>query len=354
MIIRFLKNTAIMTMEFFEASAFVIIAIINMIISSVFLLMSLSILTFVGQRLIPALLTAYQGSINRSLLALQSTVRSGYLGALCAVALAIILTIIAPAISINQSLYCVDGFCPPLLIRGPGQAIIALVAFVAVGLAEAIYYGETLEKAVFSPAIGLVKEDQAIEKERKEGKAKQGAVEVEADGGDIAEENAELVKKLMKEYRNPRWTDTKNMSGIERARLNDEFEQVVGRAFEACGYTVTVFGTQNRPAGHSGPGDGGIDVRIERDGFLGAVSCKRYATNVPVDEVRVIAAVALAAGATPIMVNVTGGYTKDSKTTAELMGVYIGSLDNILEAIKAGKSPLGLPSASDNATDTAA
>lgn len=46
-----------------------------------------------------------------------------------------------------------------------------------------------------------------------------------------------------------------------------EFERYVANVFAASGYAVRVVG---------GSGDGGVDVRVWRDGWSGIVQCKRY------------------------------------------------------------------------------
>jgi HJR/Mrr/RecB family endonuclease len=46
-----------------------------------------------------------------------------------------------------------------------------------------------------------------------------------------------------------------------------DFERFVASVFAASGYTARVMG---------GSGDGGVDVRVWRDGWCGVVQCKRY------------------------------------------------------------------------------
>jgi hypothetical protein len=150
---------------------------------------------------------------------------------------------------------------------------------------------------------------------------------------------SKLPQDLRESFRNPKWTVTQGLGSVEVARLNDEFEVVTARALEEMGFRVRVNGTQAaRANGHSGSGDGGVDVfATDVAGHTVVVSCKRYASNVSVDDVRKIYGVAESSdfkGAKPMLVT-TVGFTGPALEFAGKNGVVVVTLDSLIsEALK--------------------
>lgn len=150
---------------------------------------------------------------------------------------------------------------------------------------------------------------------------------------------SKLPSDLRESFKNPKWTRTDGLGTLEVARLNDEFEVVTARALEEMGFKVRVNGTQAaRANGHSGSGDGGVDVfATDVAGHTVVVSCKRYASNVSVDDVRKIYGVAESSdfkGAKPMVVT-TIGFTGPALEFAGKNGVVVVTLDSLIsEAMK--------------------
>ena len=86
------------------------------------------------------------------------------------------------------------------------------------------------------------------------------------------------------------WTDTSRLDSQQKAELNDRFERAAAAGFAAMGYSVIVNGTQlaKTTIGHTGGGDGGVDVFACNKKESIVISCKRYADPVGVPEVREI------------------------------------------------------------------
>ena len=161
----------------------------------------------------------------------------------------------------------------------------------------------------------------------------------------------QLNTSLRSAYKNPIWTNThrpdKNadISLHERDYLNKlwtetnhRFEKATGDVFSRLNYAVKLNGTKfARENGHKGSGDGGEDVFAwDSRNRLYVISCKRHSAPCPIKEVRDISAVAKSdkyrdiGGATPILVT-TIGFTKDAREWAEANGVYLYTLDELIE-----------------------
>jgi hypothetical protein len=140
------------------------------------------------------------------------------------------------------------------------------------------------------------------------------------------------VSKLYSRSRaNHAWTDTKNLSSTDVARLNDQFELATAEEFMARGLLAKVNGASLNKAS-SGPGDGGVDVIVSsKSGSLAVVSCKRYADPVGVKEVRDIFAVSRSAefrGSRPVLIT-TVGFTAPAHDFARVNGVTLATIDRI-------------------------
>ncbi|MCY3760727.1 MAG: restriction endonuclease [Gemmatimonadetes bacterium] len=84
-----------------------------------------------------------------------------------------------------------------------------------------------------------------------------------------------------------------------------EFEELVAEAFRREGYRVL----ENSKAG----ADGGIDIRLRKDGQLYLVQCKNWSSNrVGVGVVREMVGVMVDAGAAGVIIVCSGRFTRDA------------------------------------------
>lgn len=86
------------------------------------------------------------------------------------------------------------------------------------------------------------------------------------------------------------------------------FEEHVSDLFKARGYKAQVVG---------GTADGGLDIKLQKDGATGIVQCKRYERNVGVKAIREFCAVATRAGCAEAYFITTSGYTRDALNWAK-------------------------------------
>ena len=88
-----------------------------------------------------------------------------------------------------------------------------------------------------------------------------------------------------------------------------EFEQLVGEAYRREGYQVI---ENNR-----GGADGGVDIRLKKDGALHLIQCKQWKSQkIGVKVVRELYGVMTAEGATSATVVCSGMYTQEAKNFA--------------------------------------
>ncbi len=104
-----------------------------------------------------------------------------------------------------------------------------------------------------------------------------------------------------------------------------DFEHLMAEAFRRKGYAASLT--------ESGA-DGGVDIRLTRDGALTLVQCKQWRTRrVGVRPVRELAGVVAAAGARQGIFVCSGSYTPDAQAFAERAGIQLvdgGTLASML------------------------
>lgn len=102
-----------------------------------------------------------------------------------------------------------------------------------------------------------------------------------------------------------------NQTGIRsiRALSWKQFEELVGEAYRRKGYRVV----ENHTLG----ADGGVDVRLEKDGFMHLVQCKHWKTQkVGVSTIREMFGLMTAEKAAGVIVITSGNFTQDAKEFA--------------------------------------
>lgn len=100
----------------------------------------------------------------------------------------------------------------------------------------------------------------------------------------------------------------KNIESIRRLNWK-EFEELVAEAYRRKGYSVT----ENYGAG----ADGGIDIRLEKDGHVHLVQCKQWRTQkVGVSTVREMFGIMTAENAASVTVITSGLFTQEAKNFA--------------------------------------
>ena len=131
-----------------------------------------------------------------------------------------------------------------------------------------------------------------------------------------------------------------------------QFEQLCREVFERQGFRVTLTGTSAADGGGagvagSGAGDGGVDLVLERDDWLGPrrflVQCKHWkAERVGVATVRELQGVVDVERATGGVCVTSGRYTAEAKTFAERAGVHLingAELAKQVQAAQGVKAP---------------
>lgn len=88
----------------------------------------------------------------------------------------------------------------------------------------------------------------------------------------------------------------------------DEFERLIGEYFSRHGYTVA----ENKQKG----ADGGVDLRLVKDGKIVIVQCKHWKGKVGVGVIRELLGAMTALGANGALVVTSGEYTQSAKSFA--------------------------------------
>lgn len=125
-------------------------------------------------------------------------------------------------------------------------------------------------------------------------------------------------------------------SGIESIRdLSwQEFELLVGEAFRQEGFAVEENG--------GGGADGGVDLRLRRDGKTYLVQCKRWKERqVPVTAVRELYGLVAAEKADGAFFVSCGTFTPDAQRFADNNGVVLVNGDELVEAINSVQESSG-------------
>ena len=105
--------------------------------------------------------------------------------------------------------------------------------------------------------------------------------------------------------RKKRLLDTRTGIASIRALSWREFEELVAEAFRREGYRVV----ENTKAG----ADGGVDIRLRKEGRLVLVQCKHWNSNrVGVPVVREMCGVMMDEGAAGVVIVCSGGFTRDA------------------------------------------
>lgn len=116
--------------------------------------------------------------------------------------------------------------------------------------------------------------------------------------------------------RKKRLLDTRDGIASIRELSWREFEELVAEAFRREGYRVV----ENTKAG----ADGGVDIRLRRDGKLFLVQCKKWNSNrVGVGVVREMVGVMVDAGAAGVIIVCSGRFTRDAWSFARNKSVRL-------------------------------
>lgn len=110
-------------------------------------------------------------------------------------------------------------------------------------------------------------------------------------------------------YRRRKLLDTQ--SGLESIRSLSwkQFEELVAEAYRRKGFKVR--------ENHRGGADGGVDVKLERDGQLHLVQCKQWkARKIGVSVIREMYGVMVSEGAASVSVITSGTFTNEAKRFA--------------------------------------
>ena len=139
--------------------------------------------------------------------------------------------------------------------------------------------------------------------------------------------------------------------GVETLRglTWQQFEQLCRELFELQGFQVTLTGTSAEGGGSgpaSGAGDGGVDLVLQRDDWLGPrrflVQCKHWqAERVGVATVRELQGVVDVERATGGVCVTSGRYTSEAHAFAERAGVHLingAELAHQIQAAQAGRT----------------
>ena len=127
-------------------------------------------------------------------------------------------------------------------------------------------------------------------------------------------------------------------SGIESIQSLSwrQFEELVAEAYRRDGYSVR----ENLKAG----ADGGVDVRLQKDGQLHLVQCKQWKSQkVGVSVVREMFGVMVAEGAATVSVFTSGYFTQEAKNFAEGKPIDLvdgPALSNLVGHLQSGSNPV--------------
>ena len=115
-----------------------------------------------------------------------------------------------------------------------------------------------------------------------------------------------------------------------------EFEELVGEAYRRKGYSVV----ENHGVGS----DGGVDLRLSKDGNLFLVQCKRWKTQkVDVRVVREMYGLMTAERASGAIIITSGLFTQDARTFAENKPIDLIEGHQLTELIRSVRSPSSRP-----------
>ncbi|MEM4815972.1 MAG: restriction endonuclease [Desulfurococcaceae archaeon] len=128
----------------------------------------------------------------------------------------------------------------------------------------------------------------------------------------------------------------KPVTSYEKGHL---FEDVVEKYFQLQGYSVE---KNARVQGLSGTVHE-VDVLIRKANTMGVVEAKNYAKPVPKEWVMKVHNVAKDIGATEVYVVSASGFTPDASKVAEVLGVKLLSLDDMVKELKRSMDMETLP-----------
>lgn len=115
---------------------------------------------------------------------------------------------------------------------------------------------------------------------------------------------------------------------VDQSTSIDAIRQLDWRRFER--FMCEAFRRQGYVAQTTGPGpDGGVDIRLSRDGQIFLVQCKQWRSRkVGVRQVRELAGVVSAESATGGIFVCSGAYTREAESFAAVSGIrLVGSLE---------------------------
>ncbi|MEM4489469.1 MAG: restriction endonuclease [Desulfurococcaceae archaeon] len=127
--------------------------------------------------------------------------------------------------------------------------------------------------------------------------------------------------------RRARRSRKRSLTSHEKGHL---FEDVVVRYFKLLGYSVE---KNVRVRGLSGAVHE-VDVLISRDGAKSVVEAKNYSKSIPKEWVMKASNVAKDVGATEVYVVSTSGFTPDAVKVADVLGVKLLSLDDMVRELR--------------------
>ncbi|MEM4501426.1 MAG: restriction endonuclease [Thermofilaceae archaeon] len=116
----------------------------------------------------------------------------------------------------------------------------------------------------------------------------------------------------------------------EKGRL---FEDVIEKYFQLLGFMIT---RNARIQGFSGAVHE-VDVLIEKNGVKGVVEAKNYSRPIPKEWIMKASSVAKDIGATDVYVVSASGFTDDAVKVAEVLGVKLLNLDDMVKEVKKRK-----------------
>lgn len=129
-------------------------------------------------------------------------------------------------------------------------------------------------------------------------------------------------------------------SGLEsiRSLTWKQFEELVAEAFRRKGYEVR--------ENHRGGADGGIDIKMEKDGELHIVQCKQWkARKIGVNIIREMYGVMVSEGAASVSVITSGTFTREADSFAKGNPIDLIDGTGLAALVRDVRSILGSPSA---------
>ena len=124
-----------------------------------------------------------------------------------------------------------------------------------------------------------------------------------------------------------------------------EFEELVAEAYRRKGFTVI----ENHKAG----ADGGVDIRLKRDGQTHLVQCKQWKTQkVGVSVIREMYGVMTAEGASSVIVITSGMFTQEAQNFADGKPVDLvdgSQLESLIGQVQSSSKPIPVITSSNHA-----